>query len=482
MEITPRWDETGPVWSRRLLGHNTVWCRGGLGVWDEANARFVPAVLDAVRALRPGVLRFPGGTRAMRWRFDETLGPRDARRPQCDTFRGVRDATGYGLAEGLAFAEALGAEVALVAPWVDGSPEATAALVAYACGDPGATLALGVDEHGRDWGTAGAWAARRVADGHEAPYPVALLEVGNEPYLGLPVGPERSCERDAPFRQCERWVAGRAVPTTAVLYAAALRATSALVREIAPGLRIGAAAAGGLFEHEDARREVGAADAEAGTHDPWNLRLLADAGDAFDLWVAHPYVIEPTDARLRLGARVAKCLGELRALDARPVAVTEYGFMFGGDTVRNAVASVDAVRAAAEHGAAFALRHLLIEDDPGGPFATSALVLGPDRRRTPAWHATRLLAETLGGRRVPVEGALACRDGGRLGVVTACADGVALSVRLPPGRWRAAVTTATGADLDAREVTVASWERAVEGALDLDAAGPAVLAASFTPA
>lgn len=172
--LAPAWSAAGAPLSRDLLGHNTVWSQGGLGLWNDAAGAVDPAALDQVRALAPGLLRFPGGTRAMRYHFEQALGA--TRVPQCDPFRGVVDATGYGPAEFLALAGALGADVSWVAPWVDGSPEETARLAAFLADKPA----------------------------------VKFLEIGNEPYLGLPAGPPSSCGRPSQFVQDERWVGARA--------------------------------------------------------------------------------------------------------------------------------------------------------------------------------------------------------------------------------------------------------------------------------
>jgi hypothetical protein len=354
-----------------LFGHNAVWCRDGLGLQR-------PDAIVAARELRPGILRFPGGTRAMCWHFDQTIG--SERTPQLDPFRGVRDATRYGIDEGLDVAEQLGAEVTLVAPWVEGSPQETAALVAYVSGKH--DVAIGVDARGRDWGRARDWIERRGRPAR----PVRFLEIGNEPYLGLRIGP-------TDFRQCEQF----GVPTTARLYAEAVVETSRLVRAIDPDVKIGACAIGGLFDHEDPETAIGAADDELGTHDPWNPRLLGLAGHAFDHWILHPYVVEPTDARLHLGERIRRNVRALRNLDPlRPIAITEHGFLLGGDTMMNALVSIDVLRVAIEERLLMALRHLLIEDDPSGPFANAAAILGPELTRTPAWHATKLATALIG--------------------------------------------------------------------------------------
>jgi hypothetical protein len=404
--LEPRWAEPGEAISPLLFGHNAVWCRGGLGVWDDATRNFRQSALDAVRALSPGIVRFPGGTRAMAWHFAETIG--SERKPQYDPFRGVRDPTSYGLDEGLTFSEAIGATTTLVSAWVDGSPEETAAMVAYVNGDPACDIEI------PGWGRAGDWAAKRG----RKPYGVPFLEIGNETYLGLQIGPDG-------FRQCEQ----RGVATTARLYAQGVAATARLVRAIDPAIKIGACAVGGLFDHEDPRTEHGANDDE-----PWNPRLLADAGEAFDHWVLHPYVVEPTDARLRLGERVRRNVQALRELDPRPIAITEHGFLLGGDTMMNALVTLDVLRVAIEERVLMSLRHLLIEDDPSGPFANAAAILGKDQRLTPAYHAMRAIAPLRGMHMVPTpRGIAAVGDGAAMLVLYTLGEPLDVTVTAPSG-------------------------------------------------
>ena len=463
--LTPRWGETLAPTSPLLLGHNAVWSRGGLGLWDDARHAPFDDVTARVRALHPGVLRFPGGTRAMRYHFDQAIGPLAGRTPQCDPFRGTTDATGYGPDEALRFAESIGAAVTLVTPWVDGSPEEAAAFVAYANADAASTAPIGVDASGKDWGSAGDWGARRAANGHAEPYAVAFVEIGNEPYLDLRVGPDVSCGRPSPFRQDERWVAGKAIPTTAADYAAQVARTGARVRAIDPRIRIGAAAYSAFDGSSDPAREIGDHDRKIGSADAWNARLVADAGASFDLFVLHPYDFGSSDARLRLADRLRTTIRGLRALDAgKGFAITEYGFLFGGATLMNALVSVDVVRVAVEERATIALRHVLIEDDPTEPFADSAALLGPAHDEQPGFHAMRLLAAGLQPFAVGVDGlpdgvtALATRDEAGRALCVALVDRrpdtgaegpTSFDVTLPPGELAGTLSVVHASTLDA---------------------------------
>lgn len=466
IDVAPRWTEPTTSVSRRVLGHNSVWSRGGLGVWDDRHGVPFGEVMAMVRTLSPGVLRFPGGTRAMRYHFDRAIGPIQSREPQCDPFRGTTDATTYGPDEFLRLAESLGADVTLVTPWVDGSPEEAAAFVAYVNADASSKVVIGKDVNGKDWGAAADWAQKRAENGHPAPYRVAFVEIGNEPFSDIHAGPSTSsCGRSSPFKQDERWVNGVAVPTTAKDYASQVAISAAKIRAVDPSIRIAAAAYSAFDGASDATKEVGDADRRLGTGDAWNARLVSDAGGAFDLFVLHPYDFSMTDARLQLAERMRTTMHALRTLDpSKGFAVTEYGFLFGGGTMMNAIVSADVVRVAIEEKATIALRHVLIEDDATEPFADSAEILGATHDAQPSFHVMRLLAETLQNKVVPSTDAapdvtaLATRDenGDALGVVLVDRriDGgddppTPIDLALPAGSFDAKITTLRATSLSA---------------------------------
>jgi hypothetical protein len=436
MRLTIDWDNPHAVVSPRLFGHNAVWCRGGLGIWDETKKAPHPEVLDLVKALRPGVLRFPGGTRAMRYHFDEAL----EGKAQCDPFLGQLDGTSYTIDAFLRFAEAVGAEVTLVTPWVDGTPEEAAAMIAYANADEGSTIAIGVDENGKDWGTAGDWAKKRG----RPPWNVPFVEIGNEPYLDLRVGPPESCGRPSQFTQAERWVRGAPVPTTAIDHADVVARTARLIRMVDPSIMIGASAHS-TFDGKS-EDEPGHVDLARGGP-PWNSTLVSRARDSFDFFALHPYDFTPTDNRLRLADRLQKTVhGLVKLAPEKAIAVTEHGFFFGGDTMMNAVVTADITRVAIEERLTMCLRHLLIEDEAKGLFADAAAILGRDRARTPGYFVMQMLRSTLAGRAVTVSSdvadvtAMATYDASEIGIViidrrAATIASTQLDVPLPVGRW-----------------------------------------------
>ncbi|HEX8792197.1 MAG TPA: hypothetical protein VF765_14685, partial [Polyangiaceae bacterium] len=380
----------------------------------------------------------------------------------------------------LGVAAKLGAEVTLVSPWADGSPQRAAAMIAYANGEPGSTVALGLDGDGKDWGTAGDWAKKRVADGHPAPWGVAMLEVGNEPYLDLAVGPQESCGRPGPFKQDERWVAGAWVPTTAADYAAQLVATAALVRAVDPHIVIGAPAYSSYDGTSNAAMEPGDVD-RTRSGDPWDERLVASARDAFDVFVLHPYDLGLGHTAVNLGARLQKTIADLAALAPdKGFAITEFGALRGGNTLMNVVLSADVVRVAIAASARMVLRHVLIEDTADEPFASAATILGPEHDTTPGYALMQVLATTFSGHAVPtpevapgIEAMASRTSDGSVAVLLldrrldASAGATNVSVALPDGSFHGTVHILSGDSLDATSVTRTDGAVTARGALSL---------------
>jgi alpha-L-arabinofuranosidase len=415
----------------------------------------------------------------MRYHFEEAIGPVAQRKPQCDAFTGATDGTSYGLAEFLGVAAQLGAEVTLVSPWADGSPQRAAAMVAYANGDPSSTVALGADADGVDWGTAGDWARKRVRDGHPASWAVKMLEIGNEPYSDLSVGPPVSCGRPGPFRQDERWVAGMAVPTTAADYASQLVATAALVRAVDSHVRIGAAAYSSYDGVSDAAREAGDVD-RVRSGDAWDARLMSDAAGAFDVFVLHPYDLTLAHSAVTLGARLAKTIQDLRALaPSKGIAITEFGSLRGGGTLTTVVLAADVVRVAILAGAEMVLRHVLVEDTPDEPFAQSAAVLGPAHATTPGYSVMQLLATTLSGHAVPtaeaapgIEATAFRTDAGGLALLLVdrredASASTDVTVSLPAGSFHGTLHVLQGDSLDATVVARVDTAVSAQGSIQV---------------
>lgn len=395
--VAVKWDsQLGPI-RPGYFGHNTNWARGGLGIWDDTTHTYNEALIQKIQALKPGLLRFPGGTRAMRFRFEETIGPYALRKPQCDVFSASFDPTTYGLDEFLRLAERLGSEVSLVAPWAIGSPERTAAMVAYVNGTPDSNLPLGVDIYGEDWKTAGYWAELRGQNGHPAPYGVKYVEIGNEEYYSLPVGFKKSCDWPIRFQENFRYVNGERILTTATDHATQVSLTGKLVRKVDPNILIGASVGSKYPEESDINTYRAPVDERFFNPTPWTPTLSNLAGSDFDFFMLHRYPFGTRLATPALADTLKTGIEALHQLDPnKMVGITEYELWTGGSTMLDALYSADVMRVAISEQTLMSVRHDLNEDDETQFFKKSGAIQGDGSVTTP-YLVMQLLASEFGG-------------------------------------------------------------------------------------
>ncbi len=207
------------------------------GVWTGDGSRLREDTLALVRALRPPVIRYPGGNFASGYHWEDGIGPREQRPRRYDEAWQVGESNQVGTDEFLAFCAEVGADPFLVVNDGSGTPEEATRWVAY-CNNPPET------EQGR----------RRAANGHPEPSTIRLWGVGNEVW--------------------GRWQIGH---TDAAGYAARLHPFVVAMREADPGIRIVAVGDGPLTDAPD---------------DParqWNETVLREAGDLIDYLSFHIY-------------------------------------------------------------------------------------------------------------------------------------------------------------------------------------------------
>ncbi len=167
----------GPV-DRRILGGFTEHlgrCIYG-GVFDEgsplADAEgFRTDVIEAVRRLKPPLLRWPGGNFVSGYHWADGIGPRDQRPRRPDlAWHGV-ESNRFGTDEFMRYCELVGTEPYLCVNMGTGTMDEAAAWVEYCNGTD--------DTY---------WASQRRANGHEEPYGVKLWGLGNEMYGPWQIG------------------------------------------------------------------------------------------------------------------------------------------------------------------------------------------------------------------------------------------------------------------------------------------------------
>lgn len=221
------------------LGRLAITFRGRGTVWLGA-ASLMPAdavhgwradVVEAVRKLKPPVLRWPGGNFVSAYHWQRGIGPRDQRSTCLDPVWGALEPNDVGIDEFMDLCRELGAEPYLAVNVGDGTAQEAAAWVEY-CNGPAESV----------------YGALRAANGHPEPYGVGYWGIGNETYGNWQYG----------------HIDAETYALRAVEFAAAMRA-------VEPGLKLVG---------------VGAHDYEA---PEWNDAVLAMAGDRIDYLSLHHY-------------------------------------------------------------------------------------------------------------------------------------------------------------------------------------------------
>ncbi|MCC6446657.1 MAG: hypothetical protein IT210_24800 [Armatimonadetes bacterium] len=268
--------EAAPEWKRHTFQLNTgrdagrIDCEfrheGTGAAWIDApslmpaSARggIHPQAMKAVRALRLGYLRYPGGNFAQTYRWKDGIGPRDDRpaRPNV-AWQNLPETNDFGIDEYIALCRALKAEP---------------------------TVCVNVDGLGATPGEAAEWVSYcnaprshpmgklRAANGHPRPYNIRCWELGNEIYGNWEVGHSDAATYARNFLK----------------YARAMKAADPSIRLVA-----------------------------VGESPQWNRTVLEAAGQEIDILSLHCYVNRPDVADLWAEAdRYERALQETRRLIA----------------------------------------------------------------------------------------------------------------------------------------------------------------------
>jgi alpha-N-arabinofuranosidase len=141
----------GTLWLDRvyLIGADAV-----EGIWRAD-------VVEALKGLKPGVIRF-GGTSIEGLEWERTVGDWDTRAP-FTTYWGGLESNFVGLEEFVRLCRLVGAEPLICVRWTGKQPADAAAEVEYMNG-----------------GAQTRWGSRRASNGHPGPYAVKYWQIGNE--------------------------------------------------------------------------------------------------------------------------------------------------------------------------------------------------------------------------------------------------------------------------------------------------------------
>ncbi len=170
-------------YSRNLFGHfiehfhrqvyGGLFCPGS-PLSDDRGFRV--DVIEAMRELRPSIVRWPGGCFVSSYHWLDGVGP--SRQPHYDMAWRVTDPNTFGTREFVQWCEAIGAEPFICTNAGTGSAEEMAAWVEY-CNLPAGS---------------GRWANLRLEHGEPEPHGVRYWSIGNENYGSWEIGAKEADE------------------------------------------------------------------------------------------------------------------------------------------------------------------------------------------------------------------------------------------------------------------------------------------------
>ncbi|MBN2591315.1 MAG: carbohydrate binding domain-containing protein [Sedimentisphaerales bacterium] len=194
-----------------------------------------PDLYKAIADLKPASIRWPGGSFANRYIWQNAIGPREKRLPHPTEQWNDRDTYQFGTDEFCQFCEKVGAEPILVLNTARGVEDALNWLE-YCMGDT-------TTEYGR----------MRAENGHPEPYVLKTLEIDNEPWLMM---------------EYPR-------------YLEIVKNFCPPIREKYPNLKLSVAGSYGY--------DTGPGEGNQQANRNWDPRIIEDAGTLFDILSPHYY-------------------------------------------------------------------------------------------------------------------------------------------------------------------------------------------------
>jgi alpha-N-arabinofuranosidase len=171
-QVTVHGDQPAPKFDRRMFGQFAEHLGTGIygGIWVGKNSK-VPNVngyrrdvIDALKAIRVPVIRWPGGCFADEYHWREGVGPQAKRKVKINTnWGGVTEDNRFGTHEFMNYSEAVGAEAYVSGNVGSAPPFEMAEWVEYMTSPTGSSLAK-----------------ERAANGRKEPWKVPMFGLGNE--------------------------------------------------------------------------------------------------------------------------------------------------------------------------------------------------------------------------------------------------------------------------------------------------------------
>lgn len=164
--LAPTRDSENATLAIEFEGDGTLWLDRVYLIGSDAVAGlWRPDVVQALRELKPGVIRF-GGTAVEGFEWDQAIGNWDRRAP-FTTYWGGLEPNFVGIEEFVRLCRLVGGEPMICVRWTGKRPADAAAEVEYLNGAPGTR-----------------WGRLRASNGHPQPYAVKYWQIGNE--IGAP--------------------------------------------------------------------------------------------------------------------------------------------------------------------------------------------------------------------------------------------------------------------------------------------------------
>jgi alpha-N-arabinofuranosidase len=160
--LRPKATATDATFVLRIASPGTVWVDRVSLMPENSVAGWRPDVVEAIRRMKPGVLRW-GGSTTEGYDWKKGIGPWESRVPFANRYWGRIDPNTVGIDEFLAFCRAVGAEPLVCVRWSGQKPSDVAEMVEYC--NAAATTPLG---------------SLRAKNGHPEPYGVKYWQIGNE--------------------------------------------------------------------------------------------------------------------------------------------------------------------------------------------------------------------------------------------------------------------------------------------------------------
>lgn len=171
LELSAPQDDLSAQFSITTTGTGTMWI-GAASLMPADNVHGMRRdVLEAIKAIKPSIVRWPGGNFVSGYHWHDGIGDPDRRPPRWDRAWNAWEWNDFGTDEFIRFCREVGAEPYICANAGEGCAEEAASWVEYCNGSPDSR-----------------YGSIRASNGNPEPYNVRIWGLGNEMYGGWQLG------------------------------------------------------------------------------------------------------------------------------------------------------------------------------------------------------------------------------------------------------------------------------------------------------